>query len=156
MTRGIDSSENSGHSDLFNAYRQTCYVVDASGREIHLRIGQQDPEADALLKGRGVTDAAFITAWNPGSISLSPAENAQRQESLEKQIQSAGFRFMRGRGKGPDPSWTPEESVFIFGIRRELAVALSNQFGQFAFVWHEVGKASILISLSDEKPEERI
>jgi hypothetical protein len=145
MTHHSNSSEN---ARLFEAYRETCFVIDAPGRKIDLRIGQHNPEADTLLKECGVTDAAFVTAWNPGSVRLSSAENDRRQQSLEEQIQSAGFRFLRGRGKGTDPSWIPEESVFIFGIPRRLAVALSSQFGQFAIVWHEVGKASILISVS--------
>jgi hypothetical protein len=142
-----DNSENGPHSDLFIAYRETCFVIDAPGGEIHLRIGQHSPEADALLKKYGVAEAAFITAWNPGPVRLSHVENYQRQQSLENQIQSAGFRFLRGRGKGTDPSWIPEESIFVFGIRRELAVALANQFGQLAIVWHELGKDSVLISV---------
>ena len=68
---------------------------------------------------------------------------------MEEQIQSEGFRFFRGRGKGIDLSWTPEESVFVFGIPKSLAVALSSQFGQIAIVWHEIGKASILITISN-------
>jgi hypothetical protein len=144
-----DGPKNARHSDLFKAYRDTCFVIDAPGREIHLRIGQQNPEADALLKKYGVADAALITAWNPGPIRHSAAENNQRQQSLEKQIQSAGFRFLRGRGIGTDPSWIPEESVLILGIPRTLAVELSSQFGQLAIVWHEVGKASILLPVSN-------
>jgi hypothetical protein len=148
MTHHGNSSENARHRDLFIAYEQTCFVIDAPGREIHLRIGQHNPEADTLLKEYGVTGAAFITAWNPGPIRLRPAENDRRQQLMEKQIQSSGFRFLRGRGKGTDPSWIPEESILVFGIPRRLAVALSSQFGQLAIVWHEVDKASILISVS--------
>jgi hypothetical protein len=149
MTHQSNSSENTRHSDLFIAYEQTCFIIDVPGREIHLRISDHNLEADTLLKEYGVTDAAFITAWNPGPIRYSPAENDRRQQSMEKQIQSAGFRFLRGRGVGTDPLWIPEESVFIFGIPRGLAIALSSQFGQLAFVWHEVGKASIMISVSN-------
>jgi hypothetical protein len=136
------------HSDLFSAYRETCFIIDAPTREIHLRIDQRNSEADALLKEYGVKDAAFITAWNPGSITLSTEENERRQLSMEKQIDSAGFRFLRGRGKGTDPSWTPEESVFIFGLPKKTAIALSRQFGQLAIVWHEAGEVSILLSIS--------
>lgn len=154
MTHGSDGSDSSRHRYLFDAYKETCYVIDAPAKEIQLRVGQHNAEADGLLNEQGVTNAAFITAWNPGSVSLSTTENNQRQQALEKQLQSVGFRFMRGRGRGTDPTHTPEESVFVIGIPRELAVALSNQFGQLAFVWHEVGRATILVSLSDGKPEE--
>jgi hypothetical protein len=144
-----DSPGNALHSDLFKAYAETSFVIDAPGGEIHLRIGQHNPRADALLKTYRVTEAAFITAWNPGPVRLSNEENDQRQHSLERQIQSAGFQFLRGRGIGTDPSWTPEESAFVPGIPRSLAVALSSQFGQLAIVWHEAGEASVLLSVSN-------
>jgi hypothetical protein len=148
MTEMIDHGDSPAdalHSDLFKAYRETCFVIDGPGREIQLRIGQQNSDADDLLKEHGATEAAFITAWNPGPIRFSKEENDKRQESMEKEIQSAGFRFLRGRGIGTDPSWIPEESVFVFGIPKEHALALSGQFGQLAIVWHEVDKESILL-----------
>jgi N-formylglutamate deformylase len=134
---------------LFKAYEETDFIVDAPGKEIHLRIGRSNPEADTLLNEYGVREAAFITAWNPGSKGLSRMENDRRQHSMEIQVESKGFRFLRGRGKGADPSYIPEESMFVFGIPRTLAIELSGQFGQIAIVWHEMGKSSILISVSD-------
>lgn len=147
MTDQSSSSDVPRYNDLFKAYRETCFVIDVPGKEIHLRIDEPNPAADALLEENGVTEGAFITAWNPGPNRPSPAENHQRQQSLEGQIQSAGFRFLSGRGIGTDPKWIPEESAFIFGMPRESAVSLANQFGQLAIVWHEVGKASILVSI---------
>ena len=135
--------------DLFGAYVSTCFVVDAPSRAIRLRIGKPNPEADRLLSECDVTTAAFITAWNPGSVLLSEAENKRRQQSMEREIQYAGFRFLRGRGEGIDPAWTAEESILIFGISKPDAIAIADRFGQLAIVWHERGQASALVPVPD-------
>ena len=70
---------------------------------------------------------------------LSEAENKQRQQLMVREIQDAGFQFLRGRGEGIEPTWTAEESVFVLGIPRPLAIALANRFGQRAIVWNERG-----------------
>lgn len=149
MPQSNNKSGKLTREDLFKAYERTCFIIDAAGREIHLRIGHQNPDADELLKEYGVTGAAFITAWNPGSVRLTTAENERRQQSMEEQIHFAGFQILHGRGVGIDPTWTPEESALIFGIPETCALALAGQFGQLAIVWHEVERQSILVAVSD-------
>ena len=135
--------------DLFDAYLSTSFVVDAPGQVIRLRIGKPNPEADRLLSEGGVTTAAFITAWNPGSVPLSESENKQRQQLLQREIQQAGFHFFPGRGKGIQRTWPAEESVLILGISKPDAIALAERFGQLAIVWHERGQISMLLRTRD-------
>ncbi len=64
--------------DLIEAYRNTAFVVDSPNGEITLRVGQMSREIDNLLSTCGVTECAFVTAWNPRSVSLDVDQNSQR------------------------------------------------------------------------------
>jgi hypothetical protein len=98
-----------------------------------------------LLSRHGANKWAFVTAWNPASVPLSREENDARQRELIRLVEAAGHTWIRGEGRGKDPTWTPEESLLILDISRGEAIALGKQFGQLAIVAGRRGESSALL-----------
>lgn len=132
--------------ECWEAYERTTFVVIENGREIGFRVGSPAPSLAALMKRHGATRSAFMTAWNPASVSLTPRENDKRQRSLRGKIEAAGYRWLPGEGRGDDVSWAPEDSLLVLGISEGKAVSLGRQFGQLAIVVARVGKPARLVS----------
>ena len=132
--------------ECWEAYERTTFVVFENGREISFRVGSPASSLAALMKRQGATRSAFMTAWNPASVSLPPADNDKRQRSLERTIEAAGYSCLPGEGRGDDPSWAPEESLLVLGISEGKAVSLGRQFGQLAIVVARAGKPARLVS----------
>ncbi len=114
-------------------------ATDYRAGPIVIRIGEVPP-IDAGIW-------AFITACNPGSVGLTPAENAEHMARLEAAVSAAGFEFTRGEGVGRDGSWAPEPSLLILGIDESAARELGRQFGQAAIVVGERGHPARLLWL---------
>jgi hypothetical protein len=127
--------------ELAAAYRATSYIVDAPRGALAIRIGRADPALDALLDGLGADGWAFITAWNPGSMRLPPAENARNNADLLDRIARLGHAVLTGRGVGDDGRWPAEESFFIAGIPAADAVELGRYYRQRAIVVGRRGEA---------------
>lgn len=125
---------------LLAEYARTRYVIDVEPEPLALWIGETNPAVDQLLEQHKVQQGAFITAWNPLSEPLPAEENAARTAELERLIRAQGFEYLTGRGIGPDPTWVPEESFFILGIRLADAETLARKLRQFAYLWHQLGK----------------
>lgn len=129
-----DQKDAAEQRRLIEAYRATRFVACVPGGEIVLRVGERNPDLDALLEQRRVSSCAFLTAWNPGSRLLAAAENARRQAALLAAAGRAGYPYLPGRGIGADGGWPSEESLLILGIARPAALALGRRFGQLAIV----------------------
>lgn len=140
---GEGSAPHDAWRHLLDAYRSTAYRV-LSTPPFTLWIDRHSEELAKLYAVSGVTSAAFITAWNPYSMSLSHAENMARNEALTAALREAGLtNIVPGLGEDPSGEWPGEESVLVLGITREFGRALSTRFQQNAFVW----------AGSDAKPE---
>jgi hypothetical protein len=63
---------------LWEAYRRTTFVATMDGNTVRIHIDRTNPELDELLRLRGVTTWAFITAWNPTSEQLTREVNDAR------------------------------------------------------------------------------
>lgn len=124
-------------SALARAYRDTAYCVDHPAGNFTLRIGEPCAALKALLREHGVTTWAFVTACNPRSQPLPPAENAARHAQLLVRVRAAGWSAFAGRGMADSGGWT-EESLLILGIDETAAVALGRAFEQYAVL---VGEA---------------
>lgn len=136
---GVSRSHRMDRSDLERAYRATTYVVDHPGGAIAIRIGEPCPRLDALLAERGVSDWAFVTAWNPGSEEMSVKNNAARNTALRAAVAVAGHAVYDGRGVPDRGDWVPEESLLILGIDAAAATALGRRYGQRAIVAGRAG-----------------
>jgi hypothetical protein len=142
VSHGIDAR-------LWRAYRETGYRVlpgGPAGAGFTLRIDAPSPELAALHVRLGVQGSAFLTAWNPGSRVLSPAENAARQADLLAAVQRLGCLALPGVGEHPEGRWR-EESVLVPGLSRDDAESLGRRFGQNAIVWADRDAVPRLVSL---------
>lgn len=120
--------------DLVRAYRATNYVVFAEPT-FALRIGEHSAPLASLFTQRGVSCAAYITAWNPEGVAVDQEKNEAAQRWLRAETEELGFECVGGEGSGEIGDWPPEESLLILGCNRNRAKKLGHQFKQNAVVW---------------------
>ncbi|MCF8239301.1 MAG: DUF3293 domain-containing protein [Saprospiraceae bacterium] len=135
-----------GHEHpMSGAFLATIYTVDHP--ELEIKIGQLHVDLDHLLRHRSCRSWAYLTAWNPGSIQLSEAENIHRQILMRQDLQE--WETFPGRGIPDSNDWTPEESLLILGIPFEEALRVSRKWEQLAFLFGEIGCKARLIWCTD-------
>ena len=132
-------------ANLIQAYKNTIYQVD--GIDQPIKIGNPNPALDAFCIKNGAQRWAFITAWNPLSVTLSVEENQKRNQKLLVEI--ANYTVLTGRGQDPDGIWPAEESFFILGIKLLDSITLGRKYGQRAIVVGAVGADAKLIETLD-------
>lgn len=120
---------------LVSAYRATGYVAGAGDWRIVLRVGERSEALVRVMVERGVTTAAFITAWNPFSVPQSPVDNEAAQRALVADVAGGGWHAIEGQGSGDDGAWPPEPSLLVLGIDEIAAKALMVRYRQNAIVW---------------------
>jgi len=130
---------------LFEAYRHTHFCADTPHGPIMIRVGQTCPQLDALLVEERCMTWAYITAYNPGSLPLSEAENEARQHELEEAVRQLGHVMLQGNGISHDGAWPPEPSILVLGMGRTAAVRLGLRFGQRAIVCGDSGGPAVLV-----------
>lgn len=133
-------------ADLISAYEVTNFHVKTQPAFI-LNIGKVSEELKVLFKQNNVFSAAFITAWNPYSKSLSDKDNQDRNELLKAELGHRSLKFIDGFGQDPAGQWASEDSFLILGIGLEAAKKLGNQFEQNAIVWLDEDAVPKLILL---------
>lgn len=138
---------------LLNRYRGTRYEVSStpSVRAFILFEGTSSQAVDAVVRRRGATRWAYLTAYNPGSVPRLPPQNHASQSQLLTDL--AAFDVLHGRGVGEDASWAPEPSFFVLGISREEAVVMGTRYGQVAILVGEIGKESELVICCDPRTQ---
>src|SRR3954462_11670481 len=134
--------------ELLDAYRNADYVVFADPQVV-LRIGENNPQVDALISAEGAKTAAFVTAANPRGEQRSDIENGVANAALQNFVAAAGYPHFWGEGRDPFGSWA-EPSFLVIGIYRNNAEALGQLFEQNAIVFCEVGRAPELVVLRGE------
>jgi len=132
--------------DLINAYEVTNFHVKAEPA-FTLNVGKVSEELKALFKQNKVSNAAFITAWNPYSKSLSEEENQSRNDQLKNELNIRSIKFIDGFGQEPLGQWSGEDSFLVFGIDLEASKKLGIQFEQNAIVWSDTDAVPKLILL---------
>ena len=103
---------------LWSAYKTTVYRATVDGEDISIRPGQTHPSLDRALQARGVTNWAYITAWNPGSHELSRHENDERHERLGNDLARLGCEAFEGQGEPADSGWKPERAFSCSAFAR--------------------------------------
>lgn len=129
--------------ELINAYNNTSYNV--FDPPMSIKIGQQIPELDALLKRYDQTNWAYVTAFNPFSELLTAEENEERHKQLNKRLKE--YLSFEGEGVGTDPAWKPERSFLILGIFEIDAGKFGEDFQQNAIVVGQLNKVAKLMLL---------
>jgi len=128
-------------NELTSAFTATRYHINEW--QAPLVIGKHNANADYWLSQLGYKDGVFITAFNPVSQQLSPAENLKRNELLYEAIKDKAH--LSGYGKGVSGEWPSEHGYFVGGLSKEESHTLMGKFRQLAVVFHSVGKTSELI-----------
>ena len=134
------------HADLIKAYEITNFHVKTASA-FTLNIGKVSEELKALFKQNDVSNAAFITAWNPYSKSLSDEENQARNDQLKNELNIRSLKFIDGFGQDPAGQWSGEDSFLVLGIELEASKKLGIQFEQNAIVWSDKDAIPQLILL---------
>lgn len=131
--------------ELLSAYTQSLYQVPAAAQ--CLRIGQRHPAFDRWLQQQGAHCWGLITAHNPHSVLLKPADNATRHAQLLARVQAQHWPYTLSESRSPDPDcrWPPEQGLLILEISRAEALSLGQAFAQYAVVWGTVGGAAELL-----------
>ena len=142
--------------ECWRAYETTRFCVEDGARRVCFMAGSRSSKLDALLRRHGADHWAFLTAWNPGSVSLPHNANDTRQRELENQLAADGFSLLRGEGRGKDPEWPAEESFLVLGITRRQAVTIARRFGQLAIVAGRRGRPARLVPCSIAGPGRRV
>lgn len=115
-------------------YRRTEYRVADAGFTFTMQI---DAPCEALLECMQhyqVTDAAYLTAWNPRSEPTDTARNQAAQRALEAEVAARGWRSLFGEGVAQDGGWPAEPSILVLGISLEAARGVGRKYGQNAIV----------------------
>ncbi|MEO6688454.1 MAG: DUF3293 domain-containing protein [Dokdonella sp.] len=119
--------------DLLAMYRRTHYRValpDHTGSTIRIGVAAPDPITNWI----GTDDfAAYLTACNPYSQSLSDRQNDERLAELRDRLHKAGARFLEGIASVPDESWF-EPSLLVNGIPLIAIDAIASRYEQNAVV----------------------
>ena len=138
------------HSELFEAYKNTTYLVYSPIGEIDIRIGVMNPLLQQLLLNNSSESWVFITAYNPYSVMQDAGVNTILNTQLEDYLSGKRYLFFKGIGVGDDKSWEPESSFMVLNIRKEDAVKLGKQFKQNAIVTGVIGTFAELIDCLNE------
>ena len=138
------------HSELFEAYKNTTYLVYSPIGEIDIRIGVMNPLLQQLLLNNSSESWVFITAYNPYSVMQNEDVNTLLNTQLERYLLEKQYLFFKGMGVGDDNSWEPEASFMVLNIRKEDAVKLGRHFKQNAIVTGVIGTFAELIDCLNE------
>lgn len=128
-------------AELAAIYARVPYwVTPEQGPPFVLRVGASSVELDALLRERGVTAWAFLSAHNPLSQKARPADNARQQAALCAELREADYELVPAYGEGLE-GWPDEASVLVLGIESEAARAFALRYRQAAFLAGRIGEA---------------
>ena len=129
---------------LIAAYAATHFWVDASP-PVCIKVGEQSAGLQALLARFGVDSGFFITAHNPYSKETNDAYNAAANEALHQQLSALNIPAFAANGKASVGEWPDEPGFFVCGLSQAQALALGQQFRQYAIVWCSLERAPGLL-----------
>lgn len=118
---------------LLALYRESHYDVELpGGGTAIIRIGADVPPEIARWIGANRI-AAYLTACNPRSQSLSPKENGERLDQLRQQVRERGGEYLEGAGHVPGEKWR-EPSLLVRGVGEAALDALAREHEQNAIL----------------------
>lgn len=132
LTPGFGAAANMRPDSLLRqAYRETHYII-RSHPPVVLYIDQPSVQLLRLHEVWQVGCSTFITACNPRSELLDPAENQQRQARLAVTLTELGFPYVAGQGCHPSNQWPAEDSFWVPGMTAATGLTLAVRFSQNA------------------------
>ncbi|MEN8720810.1 MAG: DUF3293 domain-containing protein [Oceanococcaceae bacterium] len=138
--------------ELLAAWRATEYRFVAGDRLLVMRVGQPQPDVDALLAAHDSAGLAFISNFNPRGERYPDKANGQRSEALQNWLLRRGLLYWLGLGvPAADSDWAPETSFAVVGLSREDAQRVAEECEQRGFVWHPRGECTELVVLDSPR-----
>lgn len=134
-------------NSLLDVYRATHFVCGAGPDAFVLRIGVSSRALADLCAAAGVSQAAYVTAFNPGSETQSADVNEPAHARLSAELATTWHRVVEGAGEDPDGRWPAEPSYLVLGIDLEAARELGRRYGQNAVVWAGADAVPTLVLL---------
>ncbi|MAS82184.1 MAG: hypothetical protein CMF45_05805 [Legionellales bacterium] len=119
--------------ELAAAYLKSIYRVYLDDEILEMRINRKSLKLEALMQKLNVEHCVLVTAYNPLGKKISNEENEIRHQRLRDDIYG-NWKFLEGDGLDPTAIWKPEKSLFIVGIKLDVARELSRKHEQLAFV----------------------
>jgi len=126
-------SESKLPDELIEAYRQAEYRVGDGADAFCLKVGVRSMELEKLFRDRGVSSAAFVTAFNPFGRKRPAAENEASHAELVGVLDARSAAWLSAVSRAPDGSH-PEKGVLVLGLQREEAKWIGERFQQNAIV----------------------
>jgi hypothetical protein len=120
---------------LVRAFRATLYRVQGPPA-FTVRCGQPSAALRRWMRSAAATNAAMLTAFNPGALPRSAAANRRAQARLLKDLRSLrplGLR--RGRNLAANGAWPPEDALWVLGPPLGLLQRLGRAYGQAALLY---------------------
>src|SRR5258708_13686666 len=117
-------------SQLEAAYRRTHYEVQTPAGPMLLRIDEHCPQLQLVHAGLGVSESAFLTAWNPHSVPQCAPRNAVAQARLDQRLAALGLTIWPGWGRDPAGSGPPQRTSFVAGLDPAPAPGPARPFAQ--------------------------
>lgn len=94
----------------------------------------------------------IVTAWNPGADFRSDDENREQQRALIRELEETGLTWLPAHGSGFDVDHG-EESVAVFDLGRDAAVALARRWSQDAVFELEADTMWLVFCIDDRVVE---
>lgn len=115
------------------AYEGATYLFMNEHGIFDLRPGVRSVMLLAMLADARTADWALITAWNPRGELVAVHENCERQERLEAEVLSWGYRARQALGVGSG-EWSSETSLLVLGISLTSAMRFASKYEQLAIL----------------------
>jgi hypothetical protein len=123
------------HRELRRTFGGAHYRVTTPRGDLLLRVDQRHPGLASLLEESDVSQAALLTAFNPGARRAAPFRNRRAQRQLREEIARRGYRTLAGRNEDPRGRWPVEPTLLVLGLPLQVARRLAAGHGQVAFLW---------------------
>jgi len=144
-----DNYQNIDES-LLKAYQQTSFRLLDS--HIHIKINALNPDLDSFLIDNNAFRWVYLSADNPQSNLVSPAENKANRERFLQYCKENKFRYWPGRATPASGDWPAEENLLLLDVDKYRGDLLAIEFDQKGYLYGRVnGKAYLQISASPTK-----
>ena len=118
--------------ELLKQYQETDYCFSTPQYTFTIRIGEDNADFMNFLKQEGISQWAYLTAYNPFSLAMPAYYNQNQQQRLLEALKA--YRVFGGAGQSRSCDWPAEESAFVAGIPAKEACRLGIAFGQNAIL----------------------
>lgn len=121
---------------LAGEYLAAHYFVAIGKREWLFQVGQYAEEIERQLTADRYL---FVTAWNPASRALTPAENLAAGERLQARLSDSGHASLPALGCDTNGGGV-ERGHLVLDVPADRADALARAFGQLGTLYWSPGE----------------